>query len=208
MQTVPASAAQGSEATYSLEGANIPSTARLAFKWSYNTSYYTCGIDDICLTGVRIPVTCPTPTALSCTELTATSATLEWTENGAATSWVLQYGTTNTFADGTYTEMNIGSTPQANLSGLTSETEYYARVKAVCDAEDESNWSSLRTFTPSDKIVIGTGATVDNCLPTHNYYNYSLTQQIYTAEELGEAGNIQSIVFQPFLYMGKYLFVS
>ena len=31
--------------------------------------------------------------------------------------------------------------------------------------------------------------------PTYSYYNYSLTQQIYTADELGSAGNITSLSF-------------
>ena len=31
--------------------------------------------------------------------------------------------------------------------------------------------------------------------PTYTYYNYSLTQQIYTADELGSAGNITSLSF-------------
>ena len=51
------------------------------------------------------------------------------------------------------------------------------------------------SFVPSDKVTIGSGTSTSNCLPLHNYYNYSLTQQIYTTEELGEAGDILSIDF-------------
>ena len=39
------------------------------------------------------------------------------------------------------------------------------------------------------------GEATDSYLPTYNYYNYSLTEQIYTSEELGEAGMITSIAF-------------
>ena len=44
-------------------------------------------------------------------------------------------------------------------------------------------------------IEIGTDETTNNYLPSYNYYKYSLTQQIYTAEEIGTAGTITSIAF-------------
>lgn len=42
---------------------------------------------------------------------------------------------------------------------------------------------------------IGSGGATSQYLPSWNYYKYSLTQQIYTSAELGEAGNITSIAF-------------
>ena len=44
-------------------------------------------------------------------------------------------------------------------------------------------------------IEIGTSETTNNYLPSYNYYKYSLSQQIYTAEEIGTAGTITSIAF-------------
>ena len=44
-------------------------------------------------------------------------------------------------------------------------------------------------------IEIGEATTINNYLPSYNYYNYSLTQQIYTAAEIGTAGTINSIAF-------------
>ena len=44
-------------------------------------------------------------------------------------------------------------------------------------------------------IEIGEGTTTHNYLPTFNYYNYSMTEQIYTADEIGMAGTINSIAF-------------
>lgn len=44
-------------------------------------------------------------------------------------------------------------------------------------------------------IGSGTSTTNGNYVPTSVYYNYSLTQQIYTRAELGEAGNITAISF-------------
>ena len=44
-------------------------------------------------------------------------------------------------------------------------------------------------------IEIGEGTSTHNYLPTYNYYNYSMTEQIYTAAEIGMAGTINSIAF-------------
>jgi hypothetical protein len=52
------------------------------------------------------------------------------------------------------------------------------------------------TSTIADPITIGSGTSTNQYLPTYTYYNYSLTQQIYTAAELGEAGSITAIAFQ------------
>ena len=43
--------------------------------------------------------------------------------------------------------------------------------------------------------MIGGGYATNNYLPTYNKYKYSLTEQIYTSAEMGEAGLITSIAF-------------
>ncbi len=46
------------------------------------------------------------------------------------------------------------------------------------------------------EVQIGSGTAVHNYLPTYIFYNYSLTQQIYTDDEIGnEAGDIVSVSF-------------
>ena len=45
-------------------------------------------------------------------------------------------------------------------------------------------------------VTIGTGTTTSSNVPTHNYYKYSFTQQIYTAEEIGTACSISSLAFK------------
>ena len=44
-------------------------------------------------------------------------------------------------------------------------------------------------------VEIGEFTSANAYLPSYNYYNYSLTQQIYTAEEIGAAGTINWIAF-------------
>ena len=153
----------------------------------------TLWCDPISFTTLSMP--CPAPSVLTAANVTSTSASLSWTETGTATSWVLQYGTDDAFANDTYTEMTVNGTPAAELVDLTAETEYYARVKSACSATNQSGWSNTCTFLPSIYVVIGSGTGTDNYLPTNVNNKYSMTQQIYTAEELGEAGNIVSLDF-------------
>ena len=87
------------------------------------------------------------------------------------------------------------------LTGLTANTTYTVKVQAICGGEDgESAWSSGTTFTTADicpegMVCIGSGTSTNNYLPTYTLYNYSLSQQIYTAEEIGQAGAIYSVDF-------------
>ena len=51
-------------------------------------------------------------------------------------------------------------------------------------------------IAPEDYVIIGDGGPANNdLLPSYSYYNYSLTQQIYTADEIGSAGLITEIAF-------------
>ena len=44
-------------------------------------------------------------------------------------------------------------------------------------------------------VVIGSGTATNEYLPSYSYYNYSLSQQIYTANEIGMCGIITSVAF-------------
>ncbi|MBO4567410.1 MAG: choice-of-anchor J domain-containing protein [Bacteroidales bacterium] len=156
-------------------------------------------IDDV--TGVTLYVpACPKPTGLTAT-LTpgnGTVATLNWTAGGTETAWVLEYGTASDFTGAT--SVNVSGTPEKPLTGLTAETTYYARVKATCGGSDQSDWSATCEFTPTNQLFINifgeTGSTNDY-LPTNTLYDYSYTQQIYTAVEMGGfACTLQSVAFK------------
>ena len=49
--------------------------------------------------------------------------------------------------------------------------------------------------SPLPSVTIGSGTETHGQIPTWLWYEYSMTQQIYTADELGGAGAIQSIDF-------------
>ena len=56
-----------------------------------------------------------------------------------------------------------------------------------------ANRNLVATFIQA--IEIGQATTTHNYLPSYSYYKQSLTQQIYTAAEIGMAGTITSIAF-------------
>ena len=133
------------------------------------------------------------PNDLTCTALTTTSATLEWTEAGIANQWTVEYSTDKTFA--TSEAVTVNATTLL-LENLTEETTYYARVKAVYGENEVSDWSSVLSFEPTAKLIIGSGTATLNCLPIDNAYLFGLSEQIYTAEEMGgKAGIINSLDF-------------
>ena len=130
---------------------------------------------------------CAKPSGLVVVETTGSTATLSWTENGTATAWQICLNDDETNL------INVTTNPYT-LTGLTAETAYTAKVRANCGSE-QSRWSNTVSFVPSDKVIIGSGTATSNNLPLNNYYNYTLSQQIYTTTELGEAGDILSIEF-------------
>ena len=51
------------------------------------------------------------------------------------------------------------------------------------------------TFVPEGFVEIGSGTATNNALPSNSFFNYGFSQQIYTAEEIGLDGVIESIAF-------------
>ena len=131
------------------------------------------------------------PTELAYSDITATSATLTWKENGVATQWTVEYSTDNTFE----TSESVTVDAAAVLDNLTPDALYYAHVKAVYGVGEESDWSDIFSFEPSTKKLIGSGTASNENLPNHNWYRYALTQQIYTATEMKHSGTIMNIDF-------------
>ncbi len=146
------------------------------------------------------PIACPKPTDLTAT-LTpgnGTVATLNWTENGTATNWVLEYGTDSEFSGAT--SVNVSGTPTKDFTGLTPETTYYARVKAT-QGGDESAWSKTVSFTPTNdySVLVNDGTATNGYVPVYGMWvdKFSMSQFIIPAADLAamQYGNITKLTF-------------
>lgn len=119
----------------------------MVFVW-YNRRYGSEYNPPAAIDNVSIAyLTCPKPTSFNPSNVEARTATLSWTENGTATNWVLQYATNEGFTTN-LVEINDGfaiegSSISYNITGLSGETTYYARVRSACG----SNWSDVKSFT-------------------------------------------------------------
>ena len=137
---------------------------------------------------------CPKPTGLTATlaQGDCTVATLSWTAGGDETDWLFQYSTSPDFSDPVTSY--VSGTPSTTISNLIPETTYYAHVAARClDIGHESYYSAVCKFVATNKTIIGSGNATSYYLPTLTIYKKSLTEQIYTMDELGMAGQIVSI---------------
>ncbi len=132
-------------------------------------------------------VTCNTPTQVAVSNVTANTAQLSWASDASAWQICLNGDESNL--------INV-TTNSYTLTGLVADSSYTVKVRAVCaNGAQTSAWSSTLYFWATDHHVIGAGPSVNDVLPSNSYYNYSLTQQIYTASEIGGAGTINSIAF-------------
>lgn len=94
--------------------------------------------------------TCGTPTGLSATNVTTSSATLNWVAVSGATSYNIRYrvvGTT-TWSSTTSSGLSVG------VSGLSSSTQYEFQVQAVCSTT--GSFSASSTFTTGIPASCGT----------------------------------------------------
>jgi len=84
---------------------------------------------------------CATPSALTVTDVTLTSATLGWTIGEAETQWELHVTGTN------YDETFTVTTNPYTLTGLTPAVTYSFTVSAICSETQTSEPSEAQTFT-------------------------------------------------------------
>ena len=106
---------------------------------------------------------CHVPNQLAASNITYTSATLDWNETTtpAPTQWVLAYQGEND-TEPTYVAIN---TKPYTLTGLTANTNYAFAVRAVCEpGVDSSDWSNTAYFytgycIPAPQNVDNSGMT-------------------------------------------------
>lgn len=163
--------------------ASVSGTYTMVFLWRNDSgggNQPPAAIDNISINYM----TCPRPSGLNAGNIAGRTATLNWTENGTTTNWVLQYATNNSFTEN-LSEVSVSGAASKDLTGLMPETKYYARVKSVL-GNDESSWSDVIDFT--------TTATCER--PTLSYISYSSTAYSGAVQWTGNANGYE-LAYRP-----------
>ncbi|MBO4646364.1 MAG: fibronectin type III domain-containing protein [Bacteroidales bacterium] len=124
--------------------AAVGTHARLAFCWTdaSTTATSTCCIDDIV---VRIALDCMEPANVSATNITSQSASINWVvQDPSQNQWEVECNGIRT----------LTNTHPCTVSNLTPATQYTARVRSVCGANDTSYWSAPVTFLTSCPVIV------------------------------------------------------
>ena len=184
----------------------------LLFMWANDASSGTtppAAVDNIVFT----QLSCPQPTALTVTGITATDATLTWTAGGSETEWEMSIN------GGTWESV----VSPVLLDTLTANTPYSIRVRAVCGYDDTSFVTAIafRTmctlidslpYTENFDGVTGattTSVAVNNLPPCWNYHNvgtstsYSGYPIVYNSSSYAHSG-AQSMRFYTYTTAGTY----
>ena len=123
-------------------------------------AYYNEGfIDNLTL---MVAPTCPQPTHITVDNVTESSVTLGWNENGSASNWVIEYGPQG-FTPGTGTTAAANTNP-FTVDNLASAVTYDFYVKADCGGGDESLLTGPVAATPGSYNMPATGTnTITTC---------------------------------------------
>ncbi|MBL4592969.1 MAG: T9SS type A sorting domain-containing protein, partial [Flavobacteriales bacterium] len=165
---------------------NIPGAAangnyrmRITTDWNASNPSDPCAsasraeFEDYTIT-ISAPPSCVTPSALTVTNITPTSADLGWTDNAGVSLWDIEWGVSPYTATGIPTIIGTTTNPH-NLTGLTANTSYEFYVRADCGGSGTSTWFGPYTFftgycSPSSSSA---STYVDNFSTTNGSANIS-----------------------------------
>ncbi|MGB3948938.1 MAG: fibronectin type III domain-containing protein [Bacteroidia bacterium] len=149
--------------------------------------YYS--IVNITMCGNNNSTACGVPTSLSASNITSTSAVLNWSSVANASSYTIQYKEVNATVWQTITSTNNSKT----ITGLSASLNYHFKVRAICT--DTSAYSSVSSFTTTSlnssstvTINIGTGTSAYSAHPFGTAYMDERVQYIIDKSELVAAG--------------------
>ena len=108
-----------------------------------------CGTEDGTSQWVSVQFTtlpsCPIPTQIHTSNLTTSSADLEWTPGYEETEWEVKIGIQD-FNPDTVVGVIVSGTPFYQIDNLNPDTRYDVYVRAICNADDTSAWAPLYFF--------------------------------------------------------------
>jgi PKD repeat protein len=94
---------------------------------------------------------CPKPTNLFVSNIGLNSFDLNWVENGAATTWIIEYGAPG-YTPGSGIQW-VTSTKPTTISGLSQNSMYDVRVRSICGPNDTSDWSAFAAVSTPNLVI-------------------------------------------------------
>ena len=192
-QTLPATSIEYAEYTCYLGDAGY-GHEYIAIRYNCGSSYTYACIDDITIDFAPM---CSPVTNLQASNIYGTNATLTW--DPTTVGEVSEY---NIYVYDVLTETaNEYSTTETSfiVTGLNELTPYQMGVYTSCTNGQTSDTTFISLMTPCNSPVhvqVGDGTNTTNYYPTYSCYNYSYTQQIFPASEIGDAADFNSLYFQ------------
>ncbi len=140
-------------------GAENQATLYVGWRWKNDNNYVPefeqgFSIDDISITGVGSCTGTPSaPVAGAASDIGTTSFTANWTAAANANAYYLDVSTSNTFSSfvSGYNNRSVGNVTSYIVTGLSTGTNYYYRVRAKC------------TGTSGNSTTISTSTTANYC---------------------------------------------
>ena len=166
----------------------------IAFRVSNGNGGNNIRLDDVTL---DYATSCSAVSHLEVSDITGTSAMLTWSPGffGTVDSYTLEYAEGGT---GNWTTVDNITTTSYLLGGLDFSTYYDIRVKPNCNDLTSGGWVT-ETFRTNclvgGDVAIGEGTATNTYLPSYSFYNYSYTQQLFLAEEMGQPKTLESVTF-------------
>jgi len=167
----------------------------IAFVKIYEQTNDLLGGDGWLIDHVQLSLECLVPTLPRITTLRSTSAVIAWNNPGGATEFEVEYGLFG-FQLGTGTRVTPNpTTPSAEITGLTPDTQYQYYVRAKCDTGATSVWSNTGFIQTLNIGALCTEPMIVTPLPfsdqsnTLEYGNYVGTSIPGSANSCGASGN-------------------
>ena len=140
---------------------------------------------------------CSNPSNPQVTSITGTSAVISWTAAPyGVTSYTVEYGEAGS---GSTDQVFVDSATTVTLTGLNPQTDYEFTITSDCNSATITPTPVAGTFTTGclvgGEVVIGNGTESTYYYPSNSCYNYSTSEQIYTAAEIGGANTLHSVSF-------------
>lgn len=107
----------------------------------YTSALYVSFIDNVTVT---VAPTCKAMASVGTGNITASSAVVNWTPRDVnQNNFQVAYGTVN---DIDSMAVTTSTSTSKTINGLAANTTYHAYVRAICDTNDQSEWSDVVMF--------------------------------------------------------------